>query len=167
MFLYSLLIFIVAHLIYQIQCNKMALNSWSNSLTYLFYLEYIADKEESPRESPKVLDTTSGGENLCKQRTLKRDLSLGPPIKVSTEKYDLLPRKLVSCLREKLHVLLKICLKCMPHFFSRSCLTIFIYQLDLLFKNVVRLLQTLKKKTENVVLFPFAPFHRLTYIQQG
>lgn len=98
---YSLLIFIVAHLIYQIQCNKMALNSWSNSLTYLFYLEYIADKEESPRESPKVLDTTtSGGENLCKQRTLKRDLSLGPPIKVSTEKYDLLPRKLVSCLRE-------------------------------------------------------------------
>ena len=95
MFLYSLLIFIVAHLIYQIQCNKLALNSWSNSLTYLFYLEYIADKEESPRESPKVLDTTSGGENLCKQRTLKRDLSLGPPIKVSTEKYDLLPRKLV------------------------------------------------------------------------
>lgn len=43
----------------------------------------------------------------------------------------------------------------MPHFFSRSCLTIFIYQLDLLFKNVVRLPQTLKKKTENVVLFPF------------
>ena len=100
MFLYSLLIFIVAHLIYQIQCNKMALNSWSNSLTYLLYLEYIADKEESPCESPKVLDTTSGGENVCEQRTLKRDLSLGPPIKVSTEKYDLLPRKLVSCVRE-------------------------------------------------------------------
>lgn len=78
----------------------MALNSWSNSLTYLFYLEYIADKEESRHESPKVLDTTSGGENLCKQRTLKSDLSLGPPIKVSTEKYDLLSRKLVSCLRE-------------------------------------------------------------------
>ena len=95
MFLYSLFIFIVADLIYQIQCNN-----WSNSITYLFYLEYIADKEESPRESPKVLDTTSGGENLCKQRTLKRDLSLGPPIKVSTEKYYLLPRKLVSCLRE-------------------------------------------------------------------
>ena len=78
----------------------MALNSWSNSLTYLFYLECIADKEESRHESPKALDTTSGGENLCKQRTLKRDLSLRPPIKVSTDKYDLLPRKLVSCLRE-------------------------------------------------------------------
>ena len=38
-------------------------------------------------------------------------------------------------------------------FFSRSCLTIFIYQLDLLFKNVVRLPQTLKIKNAREYCF--------------